>query len=433
MRFLLATLGSLGDLHPFLAVGRAMRERGHEVILASHPHYRPKAEALGLRFAPIRPEEPDWGAQPGLVERLMDARRGTETVFREFVLSCLPETTADLAAVAGEADVLVSHPLTLSVPLLAEKLGRPWASTALAPISLFSAHDPPALPPMPWLAGARAWGAAGRGLVRGIFGLGALVSRRWLGPWHLARAELGLPPSRDNPIMAAQHSAGLVLALFSRHFAPPAPDWPSRTVATGFPFFDGDEAAPPDLARFLDAGPPPLVFALGSSAVKAAGDFYELALAAARQLGRRAALVTGPHPANRPPSAAGDPAVLCLDHAPYSALFPHAALNVHQGGVGTTSQALRAGRPMLVVPFAHDQFDNAARCVRLGVARSIPRRRLSVPRLVAALGALLGDSSVSAAAARVAAAVGVEDGPGVAADALVALGKDRPAKRLPTG
>ena len=424
MRFLLATLGSLGDLHPFLAVGRALRERGHEVILASHPHYRPKAEALGLRFAPIRPEEPDWAAQPGLVERLMDARRGTETVFREFVLSCLPETTADLAAVAEEADVLVSHPLTLSVPLLAEKLGRPWASTALAPISLFSAHDPPALPLMAWLAGMRAWGAAGRGLVRGIFGLGALISRRWLGPWHQARAGLGLPPSRENPIMAAQHSAGLVLALFSRCFAPPAPDWPPGTVATGFPFFDGDEPATPELARFLDAGSPPLVFALGSSAVKTAGDFYELALVAARQLGRRAVLVTGPHPVNRPSSAAGDPAVLCVDHAPYSVLFPRGALNVHQGGIGTTSQALRAGRPTLVVPFAHDQFDNAARCVRLGVARTISRRRLSLPRLVASLAALLDDAAVAASASRVAAAVGAEDGSGTAAEALVALGRD---------
>src|SRR5439155_21778093 len=108
----------------------------------------------------------------------------------------------------------------------------------------------------------------------------------------------------------------------------------------------------PDLAKFLDAGPPPIVFTLGSSAVFDARNFFRDSAAAAQSLGQRAVLLIGDEH-NRPTPL--PPEIVAFDYAPYSEILPRASVIVHQGGVGTTGQALRAGRPMLVMPYSHDQ------------------------------------------------------------------------------
>src|SRR5205085_815485 len=100
-----------------------------------------------------------------------------------------------------------------------------------------------------------------------------------------------------------------------------------------------------------------------------AGPFYEHSAAAAKLLGRRAVLVVGKDTGNRPASLPDG--VAAFDYVPFAGLFPRATAIVHAGGIGTTGLAMRSGRPMLVMPYAHDQFDNAARATRLGIARTI--------------------------------------------------------------
>ncbi len=212
-----------------------------------------------------------------------------------------------------------------------------------------------------------------------------------------------------------------VLALFSEVLGAPQPDWPPQAVQTGFAFFDRQDGRglDPDLSRFLDAGEPPIVFTLGSSAVMDAGRFYEESVAASRRLGRRAVLLIGELAADR--NRPRDPlpeGVAAFGYAPYSELFPRAAAIVHQGGVGTTGQALRSGRPMLVVPWGHDQPDNAHRVARLGVARTIPRHRYSAATASEALRRLLDDPSYSTRAAEVGRRVRDEPGASAACDAI---------------
>jgi rhamnosyltransferase subunit B len=160
------------------------------------------------------------------------------------------------------------------------------------------------------------------------------------------------------------------------------------------------------------------VFTLGSSAVWAAGTFYREAMEATALLGMRGVLLTGPLPATQALPTRRD--VLSLPYAPHSGLFARAAAIVHQGGIGTTGQALRAGRPMLIVPFGHDQPDNAARCARLGVARVVPRHALRASRLATELEALLGDAEVGARAEQIGSRVRSEGGAGAAVDAIEA-------------
>jgi UDP:flavonoid glycosyltransferase YjiC (YdhE family) len=246
------------------------------------------------------------------------------------------------------------------------------------------------------------------------------ITRRWAEPVQRFRRSIGLAAGQ-NPILDGQHSPHLVLAMFSRWLTDPQPDWPAATVVTGPVLYNG--AASPELSgeleRFLAAGDPPIVFTLGTSAVEAAGSFYDVSGGAARRLRRRAVLLIGRHAHNRPREAGGD--VLALEYAPHATLFPRAAAVVHQGGVGTLHQALAAGKPTLVVPFAHDQPDNAMRVARLGVSRTVFPRRYTEAVVVRELGELLAAGEYARRAADVGTKVRSEDGPGAASDAIERL------------
>ena len=242
------------------------------------------------------------------------------------------------------------------------------------------------------------------------------ATRDWTTPVQEFRRELGLPPV-GNALLEGQFSARGTLAMFSSVMAAPRPDWPLHTHLTGFSFYNGRSTTlPDDVARFIEAGDPPIVFTLGSSAVGAPGSFYEESIAAARALGRRAILLVGQYATTRPQVP---DSMLAAEYAPHAELFPRAAAIVHHGGVGTTGQGLASGRPMLVVPHSHDQPDNADRCVRLGVAQTIDAREYRAPRVTDALRVLLERASYALRAGEVAAIVRREHGARAAAEVIV--------------
>jgi UDP:flavonoid glycosyltransferase YjiC (YdhE family) len=393
-------------------------ERGHEAVLATSACYRENVEALGLGFRAVRPDHPVVDADPDLMRRMMDRRKGSACVIREFVMPVLGESYEDTWAAAEGADLLVSHMLTFTTGLVAEKRGIPWASTFLQPLGLFSVYDPPVVPQAPFLTKLRFLGPTFHRL---LFWCAKRSVRSWSEPWHRLRAEVGLPPTSISPLFEGQHSPLLVLALFSKLLADKQPDWPRQAVITGFPFYDrdGEAGTPPELLRFLDTGSPPLVFTLGSSAVLDAGPFYEHSVAATKVLGRRAVLLVGRDPRNRPASLPDG--IVAFAYAPYSELFPRSAAIVHQGGIGTTAQAMRSGRPMLVMPYAHDQPDNAERLRRLGIARTVARHRYTPARAAAELRELLDNPVYGRRASEVGEQVRKEDGVRAACDALEGL------------
>jgi len=414
-RFVLATAGSLGDLHPYIAVARALTERGHRAVIAAAEDHRAAVEGAGIELAPIRPSATDFGDYQALVARLFHARRGPEYLWREVVVPHLRSAYEDLSRAADGADVLVSHPITVTLPLVAQRRGLPWVATVLAPLSFMSVADPPVLAAAPWLHKLRALGPAPYRLVL------SLLKRSvwsWEAPLRELRREIGLLPTPHLAMFEGQFSPLCNLALFDPQLARPQPDWPANVRVCGAAIYDGaapDPALVREVERFLAAGEPPIVFALGSSAVWIAGDFWERAAAAARELGRRAILVTGPvTPANLP---AG---VQAFPYLPYSTVFPRAAAVVHQAGIGTLAQAMRAGRPQLIVPVAFDQPDNAHRAAALGIARVVPFRRVTAHRLTSELATLLGEASYAREARAVAEALANVDGAGRAAEALVA-------------
>jgi UDP:flavonoid glycosyltransferase YjiC (YdhE family) len=343
----------------------------------------------------------------------MDPANGAEVIFAEVLAPHLAETHADLMAATDGADVVISHPASPASVIVAEERQLPWISSVLAPMSFFSAYDPISPPPAPWLQPLLANSLA---LSRGFLWLSERLTRRWAEPIQEFRASRGLPRTA-NPVLGGQHSPRLVLAMFSKVLASPQVDWPEKVCVTGASLYNGADSAelPADLEDFLDAGTPPVVFTLGTSAVASAGRFYETSAEVIDELNLRGVMLVGPHAVNRPASVSSR--VHLAEYASHAALFARASLIVHQGGAGTLHQALVSGRPTLVVPHSHDQPDNARRVVRLGVARSIRPGAYSRARVSRELRALMSPPYAERAEA-VAAIVRSENGPVTAAEAI---------------
>jgi rhamnosyltransferase subunit B len=411
MKIVFAVFGSLGDMHPMNALGIELKKRGHTVIFAAMEFYREKIETLGFEFRPMRPHlDPDDKA---LARRLMDAAKGSELLLRELILPNLRPMYEDLTAAVEGADAFVSTEVVFAAPSVAEKTGIKWITTTLAPGTFLSAYDPFVPPTALWL---RHFRFLGKGFHGAMFGLVRKWIDSWFAPYREFRREIGLSAGR-NPLFEGK-SELLNLAMFSRVLGKPQPDWAISTLQTGFCFYDGRDdygAIDEKLAEFLENGEPPVVFTLGSAAVMDARDFFEESAKAARLLGRRAVLLYGIF--NAPPKGT-DENIVAFDYAPYSQVFPKAAAVVHQGGIGTTSQVLRAGVPHLFMPYSHDQPDNAARCERLGVAEIIARDNYNGESAAKKLRVLLADESYRTNAVEAAKIVNSEHGTQTACDAI---------------
>lgn len=412
-RVVLTTIGSLGDLHPKIAIALELRKRGHDVVFATHKEYQSKIEALGFEFHRMHPDNTALD-DPQEMARMMDLQTGSEYVVRNWVCPSLKDMYADLMTSAKDADLIIAGEGVVAARLVAEKLGIRWASSAMAPISFFSAYDPPVLAPFPFLAKLRRFGLI---VNRGVINFAKLVSKSWAEPVHQLRRELGLSPLIGNPFIDDKFSPYLVLAMFSPVLAKPQSDWAENTVMTGFTFYDGNPGRMeliPELKQFLAEGEPPVIFTLGSAAVMAPGNFYQESIQAAKRLNRRAVLLIGK---NTPPENLSED-ILAVSYAPYSQIFPHACAIVHQGGIGTTAQALRAARPTLIMPYSHDQPDNAVRVERLETSRTIARKQYLASRVAHELHELLENPNYATKAAEIGRIIQAENGVGVACDAI---------------
>lgn len=418
-RIVISTFGSFGDIHPYIAIALELKRRGHAPVIATSEVYREKMQSAGIEFSPVRPDMPAYDQLDELlriIEPIMDPRNGGEKVM-QLLLPHLREIHEDLNRGVEGADLLLTHPLPLLGPIVAQLRKLPWISSVLAPASFLSVYDPivpPQWPPLYRLMRLSPW------VGRGVMALATKKLDRLLQPVYDLRAELGLPRG-EQPVLAGQHSPTKVLGLFSQVMAQPQPDWPVNTVVTGFPFYDrrdffGESEIAKELLEFLDAGPPPIVFTLGSSAFWVARNFYLDSIAAAQALGRRALLLIG-HARNLPPDPLPE-GIAAFEYAPFSQVLPRACAIVHQGGVGTTGQGLRSGKPALILPHAHDQFDNGNRVARAGCGRVLARPRYNRETATRELRILLEKPKFSEAAARIGEMVRQEHGAVVAADEI---------------
>ncbi len=362
MRFLLISMGSDGDVFPFIAVAACLRKRGHDVALVANAGYAGLADRHDLEFHALVSNE-DTGrllADPNLWRPLRSALHGARWGRRLIG----PQADLLLRLVQERPSVLVATPPVFAARMVQERTAAPLVSLVSMPWMLLSDHAPPrmALPfPQPrWkprLLETLQWR-----LAEGVadFLVGREVNR--------VRRQWGRPPRRR--IVRWAYSPSRTIGLFPSWYAPPQIDWPPDTRLAGFPMYDARDSAelPAEVRRFCEAGPPPIAFTFGTGMLHGARKFAA-AIDACTRMGRRGLLITR-HRDQVPARLPGH--IAHVSFAPFGLLFPRCAAVVHHGGIGTTSQALAAGLPQLVLPMAWDQPDNADRIQRLRVGRALP-------------------------------------------------------------
>jgi rhamnosyltransferase subunit B len=381
---LLIALGSHGDVHPFVGIGLALRARGHRVRIVANPFFASLIEQSGLEFLPVGAES-DYrlmAADPAFWRRL----GGTRAVMPWVAKSIRPVyELVKQHATPGETVVGASS-LGLGARVAQDHLHIPTATIHLQPSIIMSAIEPPML--------------------------GGIGTPKWFPMW-LRRAELAAVDRVCDPLIAPAlnslrrelgltpvarvmtqylHSPQRVIGVFPPWFAPPLSDWPAQVWLTNFPLFDehGITPLPGDLLHFLDAGDAPIAFTPGS-AMWTGHRFFAESARACQLLGRRGLLLS--RHADHIPRLL-PPGVLHVPYAPFSQLLPRCAVIVHHCGIGTSAQAMRAGIPQLLTPFAHDQHDNASRLMRLGVARKLEPRAYRAGAIAAILNELLGSEAI---------------------------------------
>jgi len=390
MRFLMTPVGSSGDVHPFIGIGSRLRSRGHEVIVLTAAPFEQMVVRAGLRFHPtISAEEYDRVTRD---PNLWHPRKGLRIVLGE-VARWTREAYGLVADVYEPGMVLVGHGLSLASRLFEEKHRVPGATLQLAPSVFRSDYEQPALSPGRTITGWPRW--AKRTVWWGIdrFFIDPMIAPAL----NEARRDLQLPPVH-RVMRNWLHSPRRVIGLFPEWFGPRQPDWPEALRLTGFPLYDeSDHPQPlsPALEQFLTEGTPPILFTPGS-ANQLAETFFQEAIAATQQLGRRALLLT--RYASQLPSLPSG--VHHESYVPLSVVLPRCAAIVHHGGIGTLAQGLAAGIPQVTMPMGFDQPDNATRLWRLGVGSWVIPSEFKREKVAATLEGLLDDPRVAQSCAR---------------------------------
>lgn len=417
MKTLILTIGSRGDVQPYIALGAGLRRAGHRVTLATLEAFAPQARAHGLGFHPLRGEFLEL-LQTNAGKAAV-AGKGNPLALLRQVMPMLRQMLVDAQAAAADADMVLYHPKALSGYSLAEARGIP-ASLAL-PLPLYS---PTAAFPSPILPIATLGPALNRLSHRAMVWLTSASVRGMVNRWR--KEALGLGPVRDE--LTLHGRPVLRLYGYSPAVVPTPADWDASSVATGYWRLDAPEAwQPPEALRtFLAAGPAPVYIGFGSMPTQDAQKTTATVVDALRRAGQRGVLATG---WGGLAGAELPPELYMLDEAPHDWLFPQMAAVVHHGGAGTTGAGLRAGVPTVICPFFGDQPFWGRRVAELGVGpRPIPQRRLTAAALSEAIGRAVGDSTLRANAAALGATLRGEDGVGRAVAVLArAVGQTTPS------
>lgn len=388
MNFLVVTIGSHGDVHPFVGIGAALKRRGHDVTFMTNAHFESLARREAIDFVGFGSSE--QYLQITQNKDLWSKRNGFKVVFGS-VCESLAKVYEPIAGHIGANPdtILIGSSLALAARVAQDKFGVPMMTVHLAPAIFRSSIAPPKLPGLfmpgwlPMFFRQRLWDIGDR------FIIDPLVAP----PLNEFRATLGLPPVA-RVLRGWWNSPQMIVGMFPDWFAKPQADWPRQVRLTNFPLYDerGHEPLPANVEQFLNAGDKPIAFTPGSAMVHG-HDFFHGAIQACIKLNRRGILLTR-FREQLPTSLPSN--VIHADYAPFSELLPRVAALVHHGGIGTTSQALAAGVPQLIAPMAHDQFDNAYRVKQFGVGDRVSAS-FRAGTVTKKLQRLLTDSTVASA------------------------------------
>ena len=377
-RFLIVAFGTAGDVNPFLAIGAELRARGDDVVVLTSSQFDDAVRSGGMEFESIGSRE-EYRAHVDNPD-FWDPKKGSAVGLRA-IAPTFPRIVQGIRKhLSPGRTAIVTSPFAYGSLAARELFHLPTMAVTLYPKYMRSVDSPPRrgfLDPPSW---------SGRAGARVSFRIADWLERRHLAPViNQHRRSLGLSEIREPRAYAARVER--IVCAWPEWFYPRQADWPAGAETLGFLYNDGPPLGDESMT---DWPPNPIVFTIGTG-VSHAREFFKSASLAAYALGQPALLLS---PAREQMPAELPAGVRYVPWAPFERLLPHAAAIVHHGGIGTCARALQAGIPQVIVPQAHDQFDNAHRLRKLGVSETIDAGALSERGLADALRRLLGSAAV---------------------------------------
>ena len=413
MHITILTIGSRGDVQPFIALGKGLQQAGHQVKLATYTNFESLISDYGLDFSPI---EGDFKAhllgESG--QKMLDAGGNPFTFvyhYGQILEPTIERALVDSWNACQGTDAIIAHGTAFWGYDIAQKLEVPFYLAGLQPFYPNRDFPHPMIPPTLDLGGL--FNQLTYLLMSQLFWK---IFRKSINQWRVNT--LNLPPWKQNPFWDKGWQQVPILYGYSPTVIPKSANWTEQVQVTGYWFLDSPAnfSPPPELVDFLEAGQPPVYIGFGSMSDHASASFAdrnsqlmtEIALSALAKTGQRGILLTGwgaLSNINLPDS------VLKIDSIPHNWLFPQMAAIVHHGGAGTTAAALRSGVPNIVIPFISDQPFWGHRVMQLEVApKPIPKKKLTLEKLATAIRTTIEDKIMRQRAAVLGQKIRSEDG-----------------------
>lgn len=365
---LFCTLGTRGDVAPFLALSEPFLANGHPVTFLTNENWRELVTSCGAKFCPIAPADPPQDERD-------DLRFFEENIFPSFAATF--EFIARKAE-SGARCLVVYRTNMLGAECAAHLFKIPSVKIALQPSAVPSRRQ---MFPVTMLES----GVISEKLV---FFAGLFLSAfngKYRGLNNRFRASVGVPKVPPWRMPPDYHD--IMLVACPEWFAMPQTDWPARCYTVGFPF----GKAPPlerQVEDFIARNGPPIVFAAGTGNSRPEAFFSKASeICAALQ---SPAIFLG-----MDNNHASEDALLRWPYIDFASLLPLARLLVHHGGIGSVAQAIKAGIPQLVLPNRFDQPDNASRVALFGLGAAVLDRNAPTSAIVDLTQRLLSNEEVA--------------------------------------
>lgn len=404
MRITLLTIGTHGDVRPYVALGKGLQAAGHRVRIGTHAEFETLITRQGLAFHAVEGNPREVLESAGGQQVLSSGGNFLQFLkgFKAAAVSAMRGGFDDCLAASADAELVIYSFFVMGIGIqIGEKLGIPSMPAYLQPFTPTAAFPVMVLPRL------QLGGWLNRLSYRAAEQLFWQTFREVVDQWR--RDSLRLPPMSPLGPFARLHSPRYpVLNGFSRHLVPIPADWPSWVHTTGFWFLEEDWQPPPELTAFLDAGEPPVYVGFGSMHTENPLATAELVAEALAATGQRGVLMTGWGGLH---GQFESEHLFLLESAPHHWLFPRMRAVVHHGGAGTTAAGLLAGKPTVTVPFFGDQPFWAERVFAVGAGpRPLPQGQLSRQALALAIQQAIGSRRIERKAAEIGRLIAAENG-----------------------
>ena len=394
MKICILTIGTRGDVQPYIALGLGLKVAGHEVTISTLDEFEPLVHQYqlvhnGLRGDFLKAAQDANGQKGGNPFQLI----------RQYI-EMAKDTLNDEWESAQKAEIFVYNPAAIGGYHVAEKLGVPSFAAFPAPL-----YSPTREFPSPFLP-FNNLGPFNKLSHQLFANMGPIMYRNPINEWR--KTVLELPPAKGESML---YGAPITkLYAYSEAVVPKPADWDESSIVTGYWFLDAPTSWQPDpeLVSFLQEGSTPVYIGFGSMFMNGGKQKAEIILEALRLAGQRCIIATGWGGLTGKDKSKD---IFILNAAPHDWLFPKVAAIVHHGGAGTTGAALRAGKPQVICPFVGDQFFWGRRAADLGVSPlPIPQAKLTAEKLADAIKYAISDSNIQRRALSLGETIRVENG-----------------------